>query len=77
MNWKLYRVNYYMPSNPHFGGRPPFDFNYFKIEALNAKDALRMARADYLKAQENSVRNLPDIKLMKFVAINISHRSRI
>ena len=65
MDWKNYKVNYFMKGNPHIGG----EFYSYKIEARSKRQAVDFAKEVYQKEFERGIRNLPPISKMSFTAI--------
>jgi hypothetical protein len=70
MNWKMYRVTYVSKiEGYHFDAM----FNSYRCEALNSKDAVRMAKAKYKAEQARGIRNLPIIKNVGFYAVKVGY----
>lgn len=70
MNWKRYEVRYFDKTNPH---RLDRDFSRYRFEALNSQDAIKLAKNAYTKEFERGLRNLPDIRNVKFTARRIEY----
>jgi hypothetical protein len=69
MNWKKYKICF-----KHTKGTYPFDYNwdYSIQEALNSKDAIKMAKSSYDRFIKSG-RNYPPIKEVKFSAMQINN----